>query len=176
MEGTVANAVLGGTFTSRLVNEIRVDRGLSYGVSSRFDALKVAGRFCVSTFTKTETTREIIEVALGAVSQLKEKGFRPGEVAAAKRYITGTYPLRTEGNPAMAEAMAAVDLYELGADWVDRFRERIQKVTPQRALAVARKYLFDKAPALVVVGNAKQVLPQLRRFGRAQVVKPSELG
>src|SRR5260370_24907002 len=75
----VLETVLGGVFTSRLMQAIRVDRGLSDGANSSFHSYVAGGRLMLSTFTKTETTREIIEVALGEIAKLREKGPTRGE-------------------------------------------------------------------------------------------------
>lgn len=171
--GVALNAVLGAGFTSRLMNEIRVNRGLSYGARSGFETMKLGGSFFISTFTKTESTAEIIRVALDEVKKLRTRGFRPGELKAAQKYVAGVYPLRLETNDALAGVLGDIDFYGLGADWVEKYRERIQAVTPNDAMAVAARYLFPEPPTLVVVGNAAKVAPQVAKFGKVTVVKPA---
>ena len=70
----VMNAALGGGFTSRLVREVRVRRGLSYGVGSSFESMRSAGSFSVSSFTKLKTTRALLDVTLGEVARMGERG------------------------------------------------------------------------------------------------------
>jgi zinc protease len=172
---SVINAVLGGSFNSRLMQAIRVNRGLSYGVHSGFDPLLAGGTFSVSTFTKTESTREIIDVALDELDKMRLQGPSEEELAAAKRYLAGLYPLGIESNEAVASAIAEIRLYQLGDDWVERFRERLFAVTAETAAVVAKKYLFREPPTLAIVGNAEQVKRQLAKLPKPRVAKPSEL-
>ncbi len=172
---SLMNTVLGGSFTSRLMEAIRVNRGLSYGVSSSFDRLMAGGWFTVSTFTKTETTREIIDVALFELQRMRRGGPTASELDAAKMYLGGLFPLRFETNDAVAAAIAEIRLYELGDDWVERYRERLIEVTVEQARQIAKKYLLSEPPALVLVGNAAAVKKQLGGLGPIKVMKAPEL-
>ncbi|MGZ3459047.1 MAG: M16 family metallopeptidase, partial [Archangium sp.] len=71
---TLMNNALGGGFTSRLVNEVRVERGLTYGISSYFDMMHAGGVFGIHTFTQTDRTREMLDVTLGEVAKVREGG------------------------------------------------------------------------------------------------------
>lgn len=166
---SVMNITLGGGFTSRLVNEIRVKRGLSYGAGSGFDGMLAGGSFHVSTFTKTESTSEIIAVAMDELRKMKAKGPTPRELETAKRYLAGLYPLRLETNESVAAAIAETRLYGLGDDWVSLYRQRVSEVTRPRASEVARRYLPAENPAVVVVGNAAKVRKQLKGLGPIEV-------
>src|SRR5262249_55718396 len=105
---SLMNTALGGSFTSRLVEAIRVNRGLSYGVNSGFDRLMTAGSFAVSTFTKTETTRATIDLCLLELEKMRRKGPTAEELDAAKKYLAGLFPLRFETNEAVAAALAEI--------------------------------------------------------------------
>ncbi len=172
---SVMNTVLGGSFTSRLMQQIRVKRGLSYGVNSSFDRLMAGGWFSVSTFTKTETTREIIDVALAELLKMAKGGPTRAELEAAKTYLGGLYPLKFETNDAVAGAIADIRLYALGDDWVERYRERLMDVTVDQAREVAKKYLLAEPPTLVVVASAPPVKKQLPGLGPPKVIKASEV-
>lgn len=170
---TAMNIALGGGFTSRLVNAVRVERGLSYGVSSYFDAMSAGGIFAVSTFTKTQSTREIIDVVLGEVAKVREEGIPPKELRSAQTYLAGLYPMRTETNESVAAIIADVRLHNLGDDWVEKFRDRLRAVTPKQVAEAAAKYCFPERPTLVVLGNAAQVRPQLEGLGAPVTVVPA---
>jgi zinc protease len=172
---TVMNAVLGGGFTSRLIREIRVKRGLSYGANSVFDMMSAAGTFAVSSFTKTESVNELIDVALLEVRKMREKGPSNAEVETMKRYISGLYPSRLETNEALAGAIADVQHYGLADDWISEYRNRMATVTTREAADAARKHLFDENRVMVLVGNATALKPKVESYGRVVVVKPSEL-
>ncbi|XXF81354.1 pitrilysin family protein [Myxococcaceae bacterium GXIMD 01537] len=171
---TAMNIALGGGFTSRLVNEVRVERGLSYGVSSYFDAMRAGGIYAISTFTKTESTREIIDVALGEVGKVREGGVTPKELKSAQTYLAGLYPLRTETNESIAGVIADMRLNQLGDDWVEKFRDRLRAVTPKQAAEAGARYCYPEKPTLVVLGHAAKVRPLLEGLGPITVVPASE--
>ena len=171
---TAMNIALGGGFTSRLMNEIRVNRGLTYGVSAWFDAMNAGGAYVLSTFTKTASTREIIDVAMAEIGGVREKGLKPRELADAQTYLAGLYPLRTETNESIAGSIADTRLHGLGDDWVEKFRDRLRAVTPKQVAAAAKKYCYAEPPAVVVLGRAEAVKKLLKGLGPITVVPASE--
>jgi zinc protease len=170
----VMNAAVGGGFTSRLVNEVRVNRGLSYGISSSLDPLRAGGTYLVGSFTKTESTRELIDVVLSVLRAVRDEGISDGELRHAQRYLSGTYPLRTETNEAMASALADVEFYGLGAEWIERYRERLHEVTREQVHAAAERILLAEPPTLVVVGQAQKVKQQLKGLGLIRLLRPGD--
>ncbi|HEX8824925.1 MAG TPA: pitrilysin family protein [Archangium sp.] len=171
---TAMNIVLGGGFTSRLVNEVRVERGLTYGISSYFDSMSAGGVFGISTFTKTEKSREIIDVSLAEVAKVRESGIGAAELKKAQRYLAGLYPLRTETNESVAAVISDIRVHGLGDDWVEKFRERLLAVKPKQTQEVAAKYLFTKPPLIVLLGRASEVKKQLKGLGSVTVVPASD--
>jgi zinc protease len=169
------NAVLGGGFTSRLVTEIRVKRGLSYGAGSSFDMLSAGGAFTVSSFTRTDNVPTLLDVALGEVEKMRVKGPTPRELATVQRYICGLYPGRLETNEAVAGAIADVVHYGLPADWISGYRERISAVTVKQAAEAARKHLFTTERVVALVGNAEALKPEVSRYGPITVLRPADL-
>jgi predicted Zn-dependent peptidase len=171
----VMNTVLGGGFTSRLVSEIRVKRGLSYGAGSSFEMMSAAGTFTVSSFTKTETVNELIDVSLAQVKKMKTKGPSATEVATVQRYISGLYPARLETNEAIAGAIADVVHYGLTDTWISHYRERIAQVTVEQAAAAAKKHLFGNQRAIILVGNAQALRPKVEQYGPVTVLSANDL-
>ncbi|RKH84725.1 insulinase family protein [Corallococcus sp. AB045] len=171
---TAMNIALGGGFTSRLMNEIRVNRGLTYGVSSYFDTMSAAGIFALSTFTKTASTRVIIDVALKEIHGVRDGGLKPRELKDAQSYLSGLYPLRTETNESVASVIADMRMHGLGDDWVEKFRDRLRAVTPKDVAAASKKYAFADRPVIVVLGKASEVKPLLEGLGPITVVPASD--
>ena len=169
------NTVLGGGFTSRLVTEIRVKRGLSYGAGCAFDMMSVAGTFTVSSFTRTESINTLIDVALGEVKKMKKVGPSKSELATVQRYISGLYPARLETNEAVSGAIADVVHYGLNDSWISDYRERIAAVTVKEAAAAADKHLFGNERCIVLVGNAEALRPKVEKYGPITVWRPGEL-
>ncbi|OJH42829.1 peptidase M16 [Cystobacter ferrugineus] len=171
---TAMNNVLGGGFTSRLVNEVRVERGLTYGISSYFDMLNVGGVFAISTFTQTERTREMLDVTLSEVAKVRAGGISAAELKKAQRYLAGLYPMRTETNESVASVIGDIRVHALGDDWVEKFRERLCTVKPRQTQEVAAKYLFPTPPLIVLLGKASAVKKQLKGLGPVKVVPASD--
>lgn len=161
----VANTAFGGGFTSRLVNEIRVNRGLSYSVGTNLALLRRGGFFSFSSFTKNETVGELLSVLLEESRRAREGGFSPEELERAKRYMAGLYPLGLETNDQVAAAIAELILFDLEEDWVPRFRERIMAVEAGPAKEAAARLLFAQPFGLVLVGDRPSILRGLEAAG-----------
>ena len=171
----VANTILGGGFTSRLIEELRVKRSLTYGASSAFVARKVGGDFRIQTFTKTPTTLQTLQLALQVEDEFRRGPIDPNLVAKAKRFMRGQYPLRLETPDAIAGRLAEIEFYGLPADELETYRSRVAAVTPDVASRAAAAHMAspDKV-AIVVVGKASEIRGPLEAaFGSVQVVTPA---
>ncbi|HLT28873.1 MAG TPA: pitrilysin family protein [Myxococcaceae bacterium] len=168
----VMNVALGGGFTSRLINEIRVNRGLTYGISSGFAPMRAAGMFLVSTFTKTGTAHEIIRRTLDELHKLRRGGLSSEELTHAQTYLAGLYPLRNETHDALAASLAELITYGQGPEWIEQYRARVRAVTLDEANEAARNWLYREPPLVVVVGRASELKGPLADFGEV-TVKPA---
>ena len=161
----VANVAFGGGFTSRLVNEIRVNRGLSYSVGTSFSLLRAGGFFAFSSFTKNETVGELLTVLLEESRRARGAGFEAEELERAKRYLAGLYPLGLETNDQVAAAIAETILFDLGEDWVPLYRERVMAVDGEEAAEAASRFFFAEPFGLVLVGDRPSILRGIEEAG-----------
>jgi zinc protease len=166
----VANAVFGGGFTSRLMQAIRVDRGLSYGAASRFAMSLAGGLFFVSSFTKTESTAELLQVTLDEMNRFCAEGPSAEELARAQSYLAGLYPLSLETQDQFAEKLADMALYGFPEEQVSAYREQVRQVTAAQCREVAQRHFPADRGAIVVVGRAREMARSLDRFGPVKVV------
>jgi zinc protease len=173
--GVVASALLGGGFTSRLVEAIRVNRGLSYGVRSRFVTSGSGGIFFVSTFTKVETTAEIVQVTLDETARFCDEGPRPDELERTRSYLCGLFPLTLETHDQLAEKLADLALHDLPDEEVSGFRQRVRAVSAEDARDVGRRYFPLERRVVIAVGPAKRIARALERFGPVRVVPARKL-
>ncbi|MHB8883004.1 MAG: M16 family metallopeptidase [Thermodesulfovibrionales bacterium] len=156
---SVMNYILGGGgFASRLMDNIRDNRGLAYSVHSSFNAMKQAGIFQAGLQTKNESANTAIGEILREMARIQTEPVSDRELSDAKAYLTGSFPLRLDSNSKMANFLAAVEMYDLGLDYIERYRDLIAKVTTEDVLRVARKYLHTKDYVLVVVGDQEKAL------------------
>src|SRR5262249_13076375 len=89
---TLVNTLFGGRFTSMINDELRVNSGLTYGASSHVEMARLTGSLYITTYTKTETTQQAIDMALAVLKRLHDNGITAEQLASAKTYLKGTYP------------------------------------------------------------------------------------
>ncbi len=150
----IFNFVLGGGgFSSRLLDEIRDNRGLAYSVLSSFDARILPGPFEVRLETKNRTAREALDLLRVQVAGAISKGLTPKELADAKAYLTGSYPRRYDTNDEMARFLAATAFYGLGTDYDQVYPRKIRAVTREDVARAARAHLHPDRFLVVAVGK-----------------------
>jgi zinc protease len=155
-EAVVANTALGGGFTSVLVDAIRVDRGLSYSVSTRLHMNRRAGLSVFSSFTRNETLRDLIDVAIEKMRSYAASGPSADALEKARRYLAGLFPLGLESHEAIAEQIADALLDGIGLDHLAKYRSRVSAVTLDQARAIAAEISPSRPGAqLVVVGEGE---------------------
>jgi len=147
----------GGGFVSRLLDQIRDNLGLTYGISSSFDARREAGAFSITIETKNQNTNRTLEEIDRELKKLLENGLTENEIEEAKAYLTGSFPLRMDSNAKLLNLLGSIDLYNLGLDFPDQYLRLINQVTASEILRVAKKYLDPDNFLLVVVGNQKEI-------------------
>jgi zinc protease len=154
---TVMNYILGGGgFASRLVDNIRDNRGLAYDVHSYFSASKYSGSFQAGLQTKNESANTAIAEVIREMERMRTEPVSDKELADAKSYLTGSFPLRVDSNSKIAGFNLAVEYYGLGLDYIDRYPAIINAITKEDILNVAKKYLDPANYVLVVVGNMEK--------------------
>jgi zinc protease len=159
---SVMNYILGGGgFSSRLVERIREEKGWAYDVHSYFYPGLERGTFQVGLQTKNDTAGQAVAEVLREIRRIRENGVTDQELADAKAYLTGSFPLRLDTNSKLAGLISTVEYYKLGLDYADRYPVLIGAITKEDVLRVAREYLKPDRYVLVVVGDqAKVALPE----------------
>lgn len=137
---------------------LRVDSGLTYGAHSTVQQSRLTGSLLISTFTKTETTAQAIDMALSVLKRIREQGITAEQLASAKAYIKGIYPTqRLETADQLATVMGELELFGLGRDEVDQLFSRIDAVTLAQANDVVRRYYRTDNLTFIVLGNAAKI-------------------
>lgn len=167
----VANTILGSGFTSRLVNRIRVEQGLTYSIRSGFEMHRNAGTFGISTFTRSATLRQCVDEVLKTVRALVDDGPTEEELAKAKRYLTGQYPLGLQAPDDLAAQLADADFYALEPGSIEGFSDRIEAVTMADARRALKSYFCVDDLGLLVVANADTAKRALEGLGPLEVVE-----
>lgn len=156
----VLNYVLGGGgFSSRLTEELREKRGLAYSVYSYLYPLDHAGLYLGGVATRNERVAESIELIRGEFGRLYRDGVTKAELAAAKTYLTGSFPLRLDSNRRIAGLLVSMRLDELGIDYIDRRNGYVEAVERADVDRVARRLASPDGLTFVVVGEPEGVEP-----------------
>lgn len=167
---SVINTVLGGRFTSWLNDELRVNSGLTYGARSRFDTLNHGGSFAISTFTKTSTTKEAIDLALTTYARLWEQGIDKKTLESAKSYVKGQFPPRYETSSDLANLLAEMFVFDFDEEYINTFSQQVNLLTPERSKEIIAKYFPQKNLQFVVIGQAESIRKQLKTFGKVSEI------
>ena len=153
----LGNHKLGGSgFTSRLMKEVRVKRGLAYSVYSYFIPMQENGPFMVGLQTKLSQTDEALKVVRSELEKFQKEGPSEEELKASKLNITGGFPLRTASNDDIIGYLAMIGFYGLPLDYLDTFSDTINKISKDEVMdAFKRRVHPDKMLTIIVGGEAK---------------------
>jgi zinc protease len=155
----VMNYILGGGgFASRLMDNIRENRGLAYSVGSSFAPGLEPGSFAVTLETKNASAGEAVAQVLAEIQRIRTEAVSAQELGDAKSYLIGSFPRRMDSMAKRAALLGYVECYGLGLDYPWRYPELVQHLTPADIQKVAEKYLNPEKYLLVVVGK-KSAMP-----------------
>jgi len=151
---TLINYVLGGgTFSSRLYEEIREKRGLAYSVSTSLAPMDHAGLLVGGVGTANERVAETLEQVRLQWRRLAEEGPTAEELEAAKAYVIGAFPLQLSSTGRIASVLVSMQREHLGLDYIDRRPDLFSAVTLEQARALAKRLLHPDQLKVVVVGQ-----------------------
>jgi zinc protease len=167
----LVNYILGeGGFSSRLMTRIRSDLGCTYGIRSSFNFRRGPGPFVISTFTPAAQSALVVKEIKAVVREVRETGVTAQELAEAQSYYVGHFPLGLETPRGIGSRVVSMDLYNLGWDYLQRYRERISEVTLDAAREAARKHLQPDSLVTLVVGPAAQCAKDLEALGTLEMI------
>jgi len=155
----------GGAFSSRLMKVVRVEGGKTYGASSSFDRNLDKGSFVASTFTRNTEAVSTTKLLLGEIAKMAKDGPTEAEVAAAVSNIAGSYGLRFQAASDVGAALIGAELHGFGKEYLTNFPLAVGKVDVASAKRAAAEILDPRAYVIVMVGDAKDLEPLLKKEG-----------
>lgn len=152
---TVGNYILGGGgFASRLNEEVRQKRGLSYSVYSYFAPAMHAGAFTLGLQTRPDQAAQAVQVSRDVVRRFVAEGPTAAELKAAKDNLVGGFSLRIDSNRKLLDNLANLAWYDLPLDYLDTWTKQVEKVTAADIKAAFARKLQPERMVTVVVGGA----------------------
>ena len=155
----------GGGFASRLTKVVRVEGGKTYGASSSFDRNLDKGSFVAQTFTRNSEAVATTKLVLGEIAKMAKDGPTQGEVDAAIANIAGGYGLRFQAAADVGSALLGAELHGFGVEYLTNYPLVVGKVDAEAAKKAAGEILDTKNYVIVMVGDAKDLEPQLQKVG-----------
>jgi len=166
----VINTILGARFTSWLNDELRVNAGLTYGARSTFQSYGQGGLFRISTFTRTATTVEAVDLALATYARLWEKGIDKETLDSAKAYVKGQFPPRYETSGQLAGLLAQMHFYGYDESFINDFEANVNNLTVAKTKHLIADYFPRENLQMVIVGKADEIRDQVMQYGELQEV------
>lgn len=172
----VYDALVGSSTNSRLYEEVRRKRGLSYGAYSEFLLPSQPGYFAANTYTKTESTAEALGLVLEVIEGLEKTPVPAEELAQRKTYLTGAFPLEIETPQGIAAKVVEALKFGYGREFLESYRDRLDAVTAEQIRSFAEKRIHPDRMLIVLVGNASAFGPEIeKKFGKFETIPAAEL-
>ena len=165
---SVVNTVLGGRFTSWLNDELRVNSGLTYGARSGFDRYSASGTFSIGSFTKTDSTKAAVDLALKTYQRLWQQGIDQATLDSAKAYVKGQFPPRFETNAALAALLGDMYLYGFNQDFINSFQSKVDQLTVAESQRLINSYFPKEKLQFVLIGKADAIKDIAKTYGEVR--------
>ncbi len=162
----------GGGFSSRLMERLRAEAGLTYSVGSGFSLRRHPGPFSVSTFTRVPEVRRTLDLTLAEIERFRREPPDEAELRDARALAVGEFSLGLETSDAVVASLVDLDVHGLPEDSLDTYRTRVRATTPAQIAELAQRLLHPERGAIVLVGPAERLRPQLEGLGPVEVVAP----
>lgn len=165
IHASVLNQILGGGFSSRLMQNLREDKGFTYSASSSFQSDELIGSFNASASVRNEVTDSAVYEVIQELKRITETPVTDEELQAAKAYIEGSFGRSLENPQTVARFAINTARYGLPKDYYANYVKNIDAVTKDEVLASAKKLILPDHAYVLVVGKASAIQEKLSAFG-----------
>lgn len=172
----IANQVLGGSFSSRLMRDIRETKGYTYGISSRLEHRLTGSLFKIRTPVRTEVAEPALAAILGHLERIRREEPSAEELRQAKAYLAGSFARSLETQSGLADAVLKLRLRRLPDGWYDSYVDRVQAVTGAGARRAAEVFIRPDDLTIVAVGDASKAAAALAGFTKKPVIRVDQDG
>jgi zinc protease len=170
----VMNQVLGAGASSRVFMNLREEKGYTYGAYTRIDAKRLAGDFEATAEVRTAVTGDSLREFFYELNRIRDENVSPHELADAKNFLTGVFPIRAETQEGLTNLIVTKELYGLSEDYLQTYRENVAAITVDDVRRVAGKYIHPDKLAIVIVGDAVEILPQAESYAAEVEIRDTD--
>ncbi len=170
----IVATAFGGRFTSMLNTELRVKSGLTYGARAGIDRQVQPGSVDISTYTKTDSTRAAIDMAIATLDRLHHDGLDAATQQSAKNYIAGQFAPRLETAAQVGTSLAWLTLYGEPRSYIDGYLDEVTAATPEQVAAARAVFPDSKDLVMVVIGDAAKIRDLLKTYGPVTEMRLSD--
>ena len=163
------NSVLGGGMSGRLFANLREKHAFTYGSYSGFSAKKLGGVFAATAEVRNAVTGPAVQEILNELQRISAEPIPENELALQRNYLIGNFLMSVENDQRTAERLQEIDLYGLPEDYYKTYAAKLAALTPEKASELAKQYILPKDLVIIVVGEAKEIAPQVEKFGKVTV-------
>lgn len=161
---SVTDALLGGAFGSRITTNIRENKGYTYSPGSFLWTEKGTGLWVEVADVTTNVTGPALTEIFGEMQRLRSEAPPAAELDGIKRNMAGVFTIQNSSRNGLIGQLQFADLHGLGEDYLASYVKRVMEVTPEQVRATAEKHLDPARVSVAIVGDRKQVEPQLGKF------------
>jgi zinc protease len=165
----LTNSLYGGAFNSRLVMNIREDKGYTYSPRSGVTPLRQYGYFSISAAVRNDVVAASLTEIFYELDKLRSLPVPDPELADARNYVSGVFSLGLATQDGLLSQLATAALNDLPDDYLETYREKVRGLSSDDLLSTARKYFDSANMQIVVVGDRTQIEPQAALFGDLDV-------
>lgn len=165
----LTNSLYGGAFNSRLVMNIREDKGYTYSPRSGVTPLRQHGYFSISAAVRNDVVAASLTEIFYELDKLRSVPVPEAELADAQNYLSGVFSMGLATQEGLLSQFSTVELHELPEDYLETYRQKVRALNSADLLATARKYFDSANMQIVVVGDRAQIEEQAALFGEVEV-------
>lgn len=170
----VMNQVLGAGASSRVFMNLREEKGYTYGAYTRLNTKRLAGDIEATAEVRNEVTGDSLKEFFYELTRIRDTNVGDDELADAKSFLTGVFPIRAETQEGLTNLIVNQNLYGLPENYLQTYRANVDAVTVDDVKRVAKAYVRPDEMAIVIVGDAKDVLPQVESYADAVEIYDTE--
>jgi len=168
------HTILGANASSRLFMNLREEKGYTYGAYSNLDARRLAGTFRATAEVRTPVTGASLHEFFYELRRIRDEAVTGEELKNAKSYLSGVFPIRIETQDGLIDQLVSIRMYDLPDDYLETYREQINAVTADDIQRVAQAHVTPDRAAIVIVGDAAEISPQIKPYSEEIEVYDTE--